>query len=89
MGAMNNLLIKMEEGRMDDATSEELELVKCMPKIMLAQAIDNCLSSGMSEEELDQAVLEAVQAYRINETNPVLLDGDFINRCKKWEKEHE
>ena len=86
MGAMKNLLIKHQEGRMRDANEAEQELTKCMPKVMLSQAIDHCLESGMSEEELDQVVLETKQSYRLGQANPVLLDLDFINRCKEWEK---
>ena len=85
MGAMKNLGIKFEEGRMDEASEAERELVKCMSRVMLAQAIDRCLDEGMTEELLNQHVLEAIQAYRINQTNPVLLEPDFASRCKDWE----
>ena len=71
---------------MRDANEAEQELIKCMPKVMLAEAVTECLQSGMSEEELDQVVLEMKQSYRLGQANPVLLDLDFIDRCKEWEK---
>ena len=86
MGAMKNLSIKYEEGRMDNASEAERELVKCMSRVMLAEAVERCLDEGMTEELLNQYVLEAIQAYRINQTNPVLLEPDFTRRCRDWEK---
>jgi len=108
MGAMKNLLIRIEENIQNGTglaglSGHEKELARQymanrepteVDYIVtgLAQAVGDYLAFGFSEEQLNQAVLETVQKFRllkeIETTNPVLTEPDFDKRCREWEEKN-
>ena len=108
MGAMKNLLIRIEENiqngtGLDGLSGHEKELARqYMAKrepseedyviIALSQAVFAYLEFGFSEDQLNQAVLEETQVFRlsknIGKATPVLTEPDFDKRCREWEEKN-